>query len=364
MHAIGEIPIVAGVQYAGSLCIINDDIENEFGLYLKATEDDSTVSFYFWGDRVTFQGTLHNIGPEDMARGIEGLTDQIRKSIISISYAVYISIHDYFSTNTGVKEPEYNLDHSLHDSPNLYFELESISIQFTPELSRAYDLVQKIKGANIPEEISIDLTDLTASDALRGQVAMSLVRGDFVDGLHENKQLRCDLKSLCYMKSLYQNTILEHDGEILCEINLNEGMMYSDFLRENGDHITNESPENKFWIIHLIDEDLSFGMNSLDKFTVTIGPNCHFGASHAYRVVVHESGMICFKVGYGGEVVVKGHSSPQRLREVMNEEDFEQKLSNATLPGVSAGFPECFKITVTQIFIQNKIVKRFLDIGE
>lgn len=72
-----------------------------------------------------------------------------------------------------------------------------------------------------------------------------------------------------------------------------------------------------------------------------------------------------FKVG-DGDVIVFGKidCSPKRLREVMNEEDFDQKLVKATLPGVSVDFPDWFKITVTQIFIRSEIVNRFIDIGE
>lgn len=115
------------------------------------------------------------------------------------------------------------------------------------------------------------------------------------------------------------------------------------------------------------EEDLSFEMNGLDKFSLSIGPNCHFEASGTPNdiAMVEESGIMFFKVG-DGDVIVFGKidCSPQRLREVMNEEDFDQKLVKATLPGVSADFPDWFKITVTQIFIRSEIVNRFIDIGE
>ena len=197
---------------------------------------------------------------------------------------------------------------------------------------------------------------------------MSLAHGKLVDDLRVNKHLRCELKSLCYMKSMLHNAILKYDSEILCEINLNEGMLYPDFLRKIGraDSITNGSEKN-LWIIPMIEEDLSFEMNWLDKFSLSIGPNCHFEASGTPNdiAMVEESGIMFFKVG-DGDVIVFGKidCSPQCLREVMNEEDFDQKLVKATLPGVSADFPDWFKMEVTEIRLPVQIIKIFLDIGK
>ncbi|GFH61938.1 predicted protein [Chaetoceros tenuissimus] len=357
-----EVPFVAALFYAGSMSVIDNDSGKEFSLYLKATEDDCAV-FSFCQERVTFQGTLHNIGPQDMARGIEGLTNQIRKAIKRMSERWN---HRFSAANTEVEVPEFHMNDYFHDSPDLMFVFESFSIQFTPEVSRAYGLARKIKEANIPKVNSIDSTDLTASDALRSQVAMSLVHGKLVDGLRVNKQLRCELKSLCYMKSLLQSSILKYDGEILCEINLNEGMMYPDFLREIGRaHSITDGPKKDLWMIPLR-EELSLEMNSLDKFTVTIGPNRHFEASGNFVDRARdENEDVVFKIGRGAvNVFGEINCSPHRLRQVLNEEDFAQKLSKATLPGVSADFPELFKITFNHICIQSHIIKRFLDIGK
>lgn len=155
---------ILSFEYAGSFY---PSIVKGLGMYINATEDDGTACFYFFGDGVTFQGTLHNIGPIDMARDIEGIIRQATADIILTSLAA----------KYGVEVPEFRMDAFFRDSPELYFELENFSTQFTPEVSAVYELTHKIKENNIPKVNSIDLTDLTASDTLRGQVAMSLVQG-------------------------------------------------------------------------------------------------------------------------------------------------------------------------------------------
>lgn len=362
---------VAALEYVGSFCAIND-IVNGLRLYLKAAEDDSTASFYFCRDRVTFQGTLHSIGPKDMARGMEGLANQISAYTMGMGYM------NQLVAIIGGKIPEYHqLNYFFYDSPEMYFKLESISIQFTPEVSRAYDLARKIEvltEANVLEVNSIDSLDLTRSDVLRGQVAVSLVFGKLVDGLSTNKQLRCELKSLRYMKSMLQNAILKCDGDILCEINLNKGMMYSDYLRETAQagHISDAT--DHLWRISLGDENISLEINWLDKFAVTIGATRHFEASGTFfdSAQVFEQGAIQFMVGdvrvcgymdFSLQSLNNSEDIDNHVREVMNE-DFQQKLSKATLPGVSADFPEWFKMTITHIAVPIEIIKMFLDIGK
>ncbi|GFH58375.1 predicted protein [Chaetoceros tenuissimus] len=137
-----------------------------------------------------------------MLRGMEEL----------IRHAIEYMILTSLAAKAGVEVAEFRMDAFFRDSPELYFELENFSTHFTPEVSTVYELAHKIKETNIPEVNSIDST---ASDALRGQVAMSPGHGDFVDGLRANKKLRCELKSLCYMKSLLQNAVLKYGGEIL-----------------------------------------------------------------------------------------------------------------------------------------------------
>lgn len=341
---------ILSFEYPGSFC---SEAVNELRMYMNATEDEGTASFYFCGDGVTFQGTLHNVGPKDMATGIE---DIIRSANAHM-------VLSRLSARYGVEAPEFRMDAFFRDSPELYFELESFSTQFTPEVSTVYELAHKIKETKIPEVNSIDSADMTASNALWGQVAMSLVQGKLVDGLSANKKLRCELKSRCYMKSLLQNAILKYDGEILHKSNLNKGMLLSDHLRENGeaDRIGNG---NEVWRISLKQEELSIPMNWLDKFTITIGANCRC-VSSLDRALVHGNGRSILTLGDGDvKVFGKIDCSFQRLHDVMNEDVFQQKLSKATLHGVSADFPEWFKMEVTEIRLPVQIVKMFLDIGK
>ncbi|GFH55694.1 predicted protein [Chaetoceros tenuissimus] len=354
-----ELKSVASINYAGNSFSIENGLNvHRNKLDLKLNQDDSTIRFYFCQEKSTFQGVIYGVGPRDMERGMKGLANQIRATI---------------EVNFG----ESHWSNFFYDSPNMNFRLESISIQFTEEIKRVHDLTQKLLATNESNELdstSVDSNKKTESDALRSRVAVSLVNGGFVETLRENKQLRSELTSLSYMKSLLQTCHLKFGNESLIEMNLSRGFLFSDHLRSIGESELTSVQEDIF-ILQVPEEGLILDVNRLDKFSMILGANQFVPAG---GILPSGRGMyVHFRVCSTGAGYADIHCSfdfgplrqldddPELFNNAWNEifnEDFRQKIALATRHGIEAGFPEWFKLKVLSISFPIDSVKMLLDI--
>ena len=362
---------VASINYTGKSYVLNG-CEHNTRLDLKKTEDGS-MRFFFCLDRATFQGTLHNLGPRDMARDIEELTKNISEAVFSSPH--FIKMLRLFE-GEEVDEDEYIRENYLHDSPDLSFDLETISIQFTPGVQRAYDLTRKLMlcESKSLDTKSVNSLQITGADSLRGKVAVVQGNENLLDVIRENKFLRSEVQSLSYMKSLLQNAVVRYGDEIEVDINLKQGVRLSDFLLEQGLVERPSDAEERLWRVSCEEKDILLEMNWLDKFSITLGATRHLkGMPTMFDLPsIGENGAIQFKVGKAIVVGCMDFSSVQLTdyseevqrqmgHDLMND-NFEEKLSKAAFPGVDPGFPEWFKMKVYAIVFPMKSVQMFLDI--
>ena len=367
---MGVIQPVASIYYIGKPYILNG-CEFENRLDIKQAEDGS-MHFFFCLDRATFQGTLHKIGPLDMERDIEELARKVSGAVFHSQF----SISMLRSIGKEVDEDEFIRHNYLYDSPDLFFDLKTISIQFTPGVDRAYDLTRKLKlcESKCLDTKSLNSLQMTGADSLRGKVAVVQGNKNLMDAIRENKHLRGEVQSLSYMKSLIQNAIVRYGDEMEININLKQGVRLSDFLLEQGFVERPSDADEQQWRVSCEENDIVLEMNWLDKFSITLGANCHLrGMPTMFDLPrVGEHGSVQFKVGYA---IVAGYidfsslhsmdytEEAQRVmvRDMMND-NFHEKLSKAAFSGVDPGFPEWFKMKVYAIVFPMESVQMFLDI--
>ncbi|GFH55693.1 predicted protein [Chaetoceros tenuissimus] len=361
---------VASINYTGKSYVLNGCEANN-RLDLKLAEDGS-MRFFFCLDRATFQGTLHKIGPRDMARDIEELAKKISEAVFYSQF----SISMLRLIGNEVDEDEFIRENYLYDSPDLYFDLNTISIQFTPGVHRAYNLTRKLKlcESKSLDAKSMNSLQVTESDSLRGKVAVVQGNEHLFDAIRTNKHLRGEVQSLSYMKSLLQNAVVRYGDEIEIDINLKNGVRLSDFLLEQGVVERPSDTDEQQWRVSCEEHDIVLEMNWLDKFSITLGATRHLrGMPTIFDLPrVGEHGSVQFKVG---NAIVAGYidfsslhsmdyteeAQIQMIRDMMND-NFHEKLSKAAFSGVDPGFPEWYKMKVYAIVFPMESVQMFLDI--
>ncbi|GFH58404.1 predicted protein [Chaetoceros tenuissimus] len=315
------------IDYANGLSRMNDFCYE--CLHLTLNKDD-TVSFCFFQMQAIFKGKVLNIGPKDMEQGIKALA-------ATIGRAAFFTAEVIASKMEG-EELDYSfIDGLLHDSPDMRFILESISLPLTQGVQKACDLLQGLESRNaIGETVDKAPTPSTETDSLRRSVAVSTVRGVVVDKLCANKKLHSERNTLLSMGHLFVNRVVLTQGDdTLVEMNLGDAASVSIGGRDCF----------KFEDI----EGVSIELNWLDRFSITVGVNaCYQTESKPHNQVIPVENGVRFR--YGNAYVVGNVVSKSREDlEVFAQEGIERKMQKCTESGENPGLPNSILFEVNEI---------------